>query len=141
MKFKQSLKKINSEYLQSPQCENDFHRGACAPSSCSLCSLSSTLQRTQPTVLISLGLAESRILSAAPVDTRPGHLSSHSALSSYGLLAPLTLWRLSVSQGPLVQALGSCPASGASLSSVMPPSLRKGWVNNNNNNNNNRIVW
>ena len=28
----------------------DFHRGACAPSSCSLCSLSSTLQRTQPSV-------------------------------------------------------------------------------------------
>ena len=27
----------------------------------------------------------------------PGHLSSHSALSSYGLFAPLTLWRLSVS--------------------------------------------
>ena len=28
----------------------DFHRGTCAPSSCSLYSLSSTLQRTQPTV-------------------------------------------------------------------------------------------
>ena len=28
----------------------DFHRGACAPWSCSLCSLSSTLQRTQPSV-------------------------------------------------------------------------------------------
>ena len=27
----------------------------------------------------------------------PGHFSSHSALSSYGLFAPLTLWRLSVS--------------------------------------------
>ena len=26
----------------------DFHRGTCAPSSCSLCSLLSTLQRTQP---------------------------------------------------------------------------------------------
>ena len=26
----------------------DFHRGICAPSSCSLCPLSSTLQRTQP---------------------------------------------------------------------------------------------
>ena len=26
----------------------DFHRGTCAPSSCSLCPLSSTLQRTQP---------------------------------------------------------------------------------------------
>ena len=39
----------------------------------------------------------------------PGHLSSHSALSSYGLFAPLTLWRLSVSLRPLVQTLGSCP--------------------------------
>ena len=28
----------------------DFHRGTCAPSSCSLCSILSTLQRTQPTV-------------------------------------------------------------------------------------------
>ena len=28
----------------------DFHRGTCAPSSCSLCSLSSSLQRTQLTV-------------------------------------------------------------------------------------------
>ena len=27
----------------------------------------------------------------------PGHFSSHSILSSYGLFAPLTLWRLSVS--------------------------------------------
>ena len=32
--------------------------------------------------------------------------TSHSALSSYGLFAPLTLWRLSVSLRPLVQALG-----------------------------------
>ena len=28
----------------------DFHQGICAPSSCSLCPLSSTLQRTQPSV-------------------------------------------------------------------------------------------
>ena len=38
-----------------------------------------------------------------------GHSSqdtSHSALSSYGLFAPLALWRLSVSLRPLVQALG-----------------------------------
>ena len=62
-----------------------------------------------------------------------GHLSSHSALSSYGLFAPLTLWRLSVSLRPLVQTLGSCPASGAPWSSAMPPSLGRGWVNNNNN--------
>ena len=62
-----------------------------------------------------------------------GHLSSHSALSSYGLFAPLTLWRLSVSVRPLVQTLGSCPASGAQWSSAMPPSLGRGQVTNNNN--------
>ena len=56
-----------------------------------------------------------------------GHLSSHSALSSYGLFAPLTLWRLSVSLRPLVQTLGSFPASGTPWSSV----LGKGQVNNN----------
>ena len=42
-----------------------------------------------------------------------GHLSSHSALSSYGLFASLALWQFSVSLRPLVQALGSFPASGA----------------------------
>ena len=63
----------------------------------------------------------------------PGHLSSHSALSSYGLFASLTLWRLSVSLRPLVQALGSFPASGAPWSSAMPPSLGRGRVINNNN--------
>ena len=52
-----------------------------------------------------------------------GHLSSHSALSSYGLLALLALKRLSVSLRPLVQALGSCPASGVPWSSALFPSL------------------
>ena len=33
----------------------------------------------------------------------------------------------------LVQTLGSFPASGASWSSAMPPSLGRGWLNNNNN--------
>ena len=65
----------------------------------------------------------------------PGHLSSHSALSSYGLFAPLTLWRLSVSLRSLVQTLGSCPASGAPWSSTIPPSLGRGLAINNNNNN------
>ena len=60
-----------------------------------------------------------------------GHLSYHSALSSYQLFAPLTLWRLSVSLRPLVQALESCPASGAPWSSAMPPSLGRGRVINN----------
>ena len=63
----------------------------------------------------------------------PGPLSSHSALSRYGLFAPLTLWRLSVSLRPLVQTLGSCTASGAPWSSAMSPSLGSGRVNNNNN--------
>ena len=80
--------------------------------------------------LTSLGLAELRTLLAAPVDIRPR--TSHSALSSYGLFAPLTLWRLSVSVRPLVQTLGSCPASGAPWSSAMPPSVGKGRVTNNN---------
>ena len=65
-----------------------------------------------------------------------GHSSqdtSHSALSSYGLSAPLTLWRLSVSLRYLGQALGSCPAYGAPWSSAMPPSLGRGRVINNNN--------
>ena len=43
----------------------------------------------------------------------PGHLSSLSALSSYGLFGVLALWRLSASLRPLVQALESFPASGA----------------------------
>ena len=66
-----------------------------------------------------------------------GHSSqdtSHLILSSYGLFAPLTLWKLSVSLQPLVQALGSCPASGAPWSSAMPSALGRGRVINNNNN-------
>ena len=63
----------------------------------------------------------------------PRHLSSHSALSSCGLIAPLTLWRLSISLRPLVQILGSSPAFGAAWSSAMPPSLGSRRVTNNNN--------
>ena len=63
----------------------------------------------------------------------PGHLSSHSALSSYGLFAPLALWRLSVSLRPLVQAPGSFPASGAPWSSTMLLSLGRGRAIINNN--------
>ena len=51
----------------------------------------------------------------------PGHFSSHSALTNYRFFAPLTLWRLSVSLRPLVQALESCSASGAPSSSAEPP--------------------
>ena len=39
--------------------------------------------------------------------------------------APLILWRLSISLRSLVQALGSCPVSGAPWSSAMPPSIGK----------------
>ena len=100
---------------------------------CSLCPLSSSLQRTQPSFRF-LSLYDwhnwepflQRLWT--PV---PGHLSSHSALSSYGLFAPLTLWRLSDSVRPLVQTLGSCPASGAPWSSAMPPFLGRGRVTNN----------
>ena len=71
-----------------------------------------------------------------PCCSAGGHLSSHFALFSYGLFAPLTLWRLSVSLRPLVQTLGSFPASEAPWSPAMPPSLERGRVTNNNNNNN-----
>ena len=62
----------------------------------------------------------------------PGQLSSHSSLSSYGLFASLTLWRLFVPLRSLVQVLGSCPASGAPWSSAMSPIPRKGSGNNDN---------
>ena len=62
----------------------------------------------------------------------PGHLSSHSAMSSYGLFAPLTFWRLSVYLRFLVQTLESCPASGALWSPTIPPYLGMSQVTNNN---------
>ena len=104
---------------------------------CSLGPLSSTLQWTQPSIrFLSLQDWQNREPFLQRLWTPvPGHLSSPSALSSYGLFAPLTLWRLSVSVRPLVQTLGSCPASGAPWSSAMPPSLGRGGVINNNNNN------
>ena len=58
----------------------------------------------------------------------PSHLSSHSALSSYGLLVSLYLWQFSVSLRPLAQALESFPASGASWFSTINPFLGRGWV-------------
>ena len=73
-------------------------------------------------------IGRSKTLPAAPVDTVPGHLSSHSALSRYGIFAALALCRLSLSIRFLFQALGSCPASKAPWSSTMPPSLGRGPV-------------
>ena len=61
-----------------------------------------------------------------------GHLSSHSALSSYRLYAAHSLATLCLStiSGP---SLGNFLASGASWSSAIPPSLGRGRVINNNN--------
>ena len=73
--------------------------------------------------LIFLGLAESRILPAAPVGTRP-----RTPIISFCIVQLQTLWRLSVSLRPLVQTLGSCPASGAPWSSAVLPSLGRGQV-------------
>ena len=101
---------------------------------CSLVMLAvSSLQWTQLTVkLLSLYDWQNRESFLQCLWTLvPGHLSCHSARSSYGLFTPLTLWRLSVSLRPLVQTLGSCPASGAPWSSAMPPFLGRGRVNNN----------
>ena len=100
------------------------------------CVLSSTLQRTQPSFrFLSLQDWQNRESFSQRLWTLvPGHLSSHSALSSYGVFAPLTLWRLSVSSRPLVQTLGSCPAFGAPWSPAMPPFLGRSRVSNNNNN-------
>ena len=97
-------------------------------------SLSSMQQRTQPSFrFLSLQDWQNRELFLQRLWTLvPGHLSSHSALSSYGLFTPLTVWRLSVSLRPLVQTLESCPASGAPRSFAMPPSLKRDRVNNNN---------
>ena len=100
----------------------DFHRGICAPSSRSLCSLSFTLQQTHPTLkfLSLLGWQNRESFLQRLRTLVPGHLSSDYALSSYGLFALLTLWQLSVSLRPLIQALGSCLASGSLWSPAMP---------------------
>ena len=102
----------------------------CALSPRSQCSLSSTLQRTQHSIkLLSFQYWKNRESFLQRLRTLvPGHLSSHSALCSYGLFALLTLWQLSVSLRPLVQTLGSCLASGAPWSSAMLPSFGRGQV-------------
>ena len=75
-----------------------------------------------------LELAQSRILPASAC----GHPSQY---TSYLILhcpatdfAPLALWRVSVSLRPLVQALGSSPASEAPWSFAMPSSFGRGHV-------------
>ena len=78
--------------------------------------------------VISLGLAESKILPAAPADTRP-----RTPLISFCTVQLRTLYvaHSLATLRPLVQTLGSCAASGAPWSSAMPPSHARGWVNNN----------
>ena len=74
-------------------------------------------------VLISLGLAESSIFPAVLADARP-----RTPVISFCTVQLRTLRRLSVSQRPLIQTLGSCSASGTPWSSAMPPSLGRGRV-------------
>ena len=78
--------------------------------------------------LTSLGLAESRILPAAPADTRSRTpLISFCTVQLQTLCAACSLATLCLSR-PLIQALGSCPASGAPWSSAMLQSHRRGRV-------------
>ena len=72
----------------------------------------------------------------SPSCSASGHLSSHSALSSYGLFTALTLWRLFVSLRPLVQGLENCPVLRLHGLPPCPPIFfGRGRVINNNNNN------
>ena len=82
-----------------------------------------------------LGSSLSRIGRTENPSCRTCRNSSQDISYRYGLFSPLTLWRLSVFLRPLVQTLGSCPASGAPWSSAMPPSLGRGRVTNNNKSN------
>ena len=105
-----------------------FPRWSCAPSSCSLCPLSSSLQRTLPSVkLLSLkiGRIENPSCSARG---HPSHDTSHLILQCPAMdclgcllfgnfLSPCDFWS---------RPLGSCPASGAPWSSAMPSSLGRG---------------
>ena len=78
-------------------------------------------------------MAESRILAAAPADTRPRTpLISFCTVQLRTLCAAHSLG-LSVSLRPQVQALGCCPASGAPWSSATPRSLERGRGSNKNN--------
>ena len=96
---------------------------------CSLCFLSSSLQRTQSSVkfLSFKDWANRKFFLQRLWTPVPGHFLSHSALSSYGLFASLTFRRLFVSLRPL----DSCPASGAPWSSAMPSFLGRCRANNN----------
>ena len=104
----------------------DFHQGACAPSSC-LCSLSSSLQQTQPSVkFLSLYDWQNRESFLQRLQTLvPGHLSSHSALSSYGLYVAHSLATLCLctTSGP---GRGELPGFWGSMVFRHAPIPRKG---------------
>ena len=101
----------------------DFHRETCAPSSHSLCSLSSTLQRTQPSVKL-LSLQDGRIEnSCCTVCGQSSQDTSHLLLRCPGtdsLHRSLFGNFLFLSFRRLVQALESFPASGTPW---IPPCL------------------
>ena len=79
---------------------------------------------------ISPGLAKSRILPAVPADFHPRTpLISSCTVQLRTLCAARSLATL-CSLRPLVQALGSCLASGAPWSPAMPPSLGRVLGNN-----------
>ena len=109
----------------------DFHRGTCAPSSRSLCFLSSTLQRTQPTV---------KLLSLQDWQNPSCSTCVHSSQDSFHLIlncpatdsAPLVLGRLSVSttSGP---GPGEFPGFWCSMVFRHGPIPRKGSSGNSNN--------
>ena len=60
----------------------------------------------------------------------PEHLSSHSALSSYGLFAPVALWQFFVFLRTPAHALGNRLVSGASWFSANALILCQGSGNN-----------
>ena len=103
-------------------------RNLCSLVTLALFFLSSTLRRTQPTVeLLFLQDWQNRESFLQRLRTLvPGHLISFCTVQLRTLSAARSL--VSVLLRPLVQALGSCPASGAPWSSAMPPSLGRGRV-------------
>ena len=111
------LSYLNSLTHRFPQ----FPSRTCAPSSCSLCFLSSMLQRTQPSIKFS-SLQDRESFLQHLRTLVPGHLSSHSALCSYGLFAPLTLCLSTTS----IPDSGELPGFWGSMVFHYAPIPRKG---------------
>ena len=118
-----------SSKIFDAQVPSNFHRGTCAPSSRSLCSILSSLQRTQHSFkLFCVDDWQNRKSFLQRLWTLvPEHLSSHSATVQLRTLRR-SRFGDSLSLRPLVQALGSCPASGAPVSFAIPPSFGRGRV-------------